>query len=120
VCFVVCKTISKLKHMILTTPFLPVQKTPISLIPNLSIAKGSRCQKLCAIQGTSKTPQGSEEGHLTPLELIHFNICKMNGVLTEGGQRYFMTMIDDVSRYSYVSLLKMKDKALNCFQICKF
>jgi hypothetical protein len=40
----------------------------------------------------------------------------MNDVLTEGGQRYFMTMIDDASRYCYVYLLKTKDNALNCFK----
>jgi transposase InsO family protein len=43
----------------------------------------------------------------------------MNGVLTEGGQRYFMTIIDDASRYCYVYLLKTKDEALNCFKIYK-
>jgi transposase InsO family protein len=56
---------------------------------------------------------------LTPLELIHSDICEMNDVLTEGGQRYFMTMIDDVSRYFYVYLLKTKDEALNCFKSYK-
>jgi transposase InsO family protein len=43
----------------------------------------------------------------------------MNVVLTEGGQIYFMTMIDDASRYCCVYLLKIKDKALNCFKIYK-
>jgi hypothetical protein len=43
----------------------------------------------------------------------------MNGVLTEGGQRYFITMIDDASRYCYVYLLKTKDEALNCFKTYK-
>jgi transposase InsO family protein len=56
---------------------------------------------------------------LAPLELIHFDICEMNGVLTEGGQRYFMIMIDDASRYCYVYLLKTKDDALNYFKTCK-
>jgi hypothetical protein len=40
-------------------------------------------------------------------------------VLTEGGQRYFMTMIDDVFRYFYVYLLKTKDETLNYFKIYK-
>jgi transposase InsO family protein len=53
---------------------------------------------------------------LAPLELIHSDICEMNGVLTEGGQRYFMTTIDDASRYCYAYLLKTKDEALNCFK----
>jgi hypothetical protein len=49
-----------------------------------------------------------EERHLTPLELIHSNICEMNDLLTEGGQRYFMIMIDDTPRYCYVYFLKRK------------
>jgi hypothetical protein len=43
----------------------------------------------------------------------------MNGVLTKGGKRYFMTLIDDASRYCYVYLLKTKDEALHYFEIFK-
>jgi transposase InsO family protein len=43
----------------------------------------------------------------------------MNGVLIAGVQKYFMTMIDDASRYCYVYLLKTKDEALNCFKTYK-
>jgi hypothetical protein len=43
----------------------------------------------------------------------------MNDVLTEVRQRYFMTMIDDASRYCYVYLLKTKDEVLNCFKTYK-
>jgi hypothetical protein len=43
----------------------------------------------------------------------------MNGILTEGGQRYFIIMIDDASIYCYIYLLKTKDKALNCFKTYK-
>jgi transposase InsO family protein len=71
----------------------------------------------------SKQPQkphkAAKDRHLAPLELIHFDICEMNGVLTEGGQRYFMTMIDDASRYCYIYLLKTKDDALNYFKTYK-
>jgi transposase InsO family protein len=56
---------------------------------------------------------------LAPLEPIHYDICEMNGVLIESGQRYFMTMIDDASRYCCVYLLKTKDKALNYFKTYK-
>jgi transposase InsO family protein len=61
----------------------------------------------------------AEDRHLAPLEFIHSNICEMNGVLTESGQRYFMTMIDDASRCCYVYLLKTKDETLNCFKTYK-
>jgi hypothetical protein len=89
----------------------------LNLILNLSIVKGSKCQ--CCVQSKQprKPHKEGEERHLAPLELIHSNICEMNGVLTEGGQAYFMTMIDDASRYYCVYLLKTKDEALNCFKI---
>jgi hypothetical protein len=66
-----------------------------------------------------KPHKAAEERHLVPLEFIHSNIYEMNDVLPEGGQRYFMTMIDDASRYCYVYLLKTKDETLNCFKTCK-
>jgi transposase InsO family protein len=43
----------------------------------------------------------------------------MNGVFIEGGQRYFMTMIDDASIYCYVYLLKTKDDVLNYLKTYK-
>jgi RIO-like serine/threonine protein kinase len=74
--------------------------------------------KLCAIQATSKASQGSRGETLTLLELIHSDICEMNVVLTEDGQRYFMTMID-ASRYCYVYLLKTRDEVLNYLKTYK-
>jgi hypothetical protein len=56
---------------------------------------------------------------LAPLELIYSDIGEMNGVLIEGRQRYFMTMIDDAYKYCYVYLLKIKDDALNFFKSYK-
>jgi len=43
----------------------------------------------------------------------------MNGVLTKGGKKYFMTLIDDSTRFCYVYLLKTKDEALHYFKIYK-
>jgi transposase InsO family protein len=91
----------------------------LNLILNLSIVKGSKCQSCVQSKQPHKPHKAVEERHLTLLELVHSDICEMNGVLTERGQRYFMTMIDDASRYCYVYLLKTKDKALNCFKTYK-
>jgi transposase InsO family protein len=91
----------------------------LNLIPNLSIIKSSKCQS-CVQSKQPQTPhKAAEERHLAPLELIHSDICEMNGVLTEGRQRYFMTMIDDASRYCYIYLLKTKDETLNYFKTYK-
>jgi transposase InsO family protein len=43
----------------------------------------------------------------------------MNGELTKGGKKYFMTFIDDSTRYCYVYFLKTKDDALDFFKIYK-
>jgi len=38
-------------------------------------------------------------------------------VLTKGEKRYFMILIDDVSRFCYVYLLQTKDEVLDYFKI---
>ena len=37
----------------------------------------------------------------------------------KGGKRYFMTLIDDATRFCYVYLLRTKDEALDYFKIYK-
>jgi hypothetical protein len=56
---------------------------------------------------------------LVPLELIHSDVCEMNGELTKGGKRYFITFIDDCTQFCCMYLLKTKDKALHYFKIYK-
>jgi hypothetical protein len=91
----------------------------MSLIPNITIVKGSKCHSCVQSKQPRKPHKAVEERHLAPLELIHYDLCEMNGVLTKGGKRYFMTLIDDVSRFCYVYLLKTKDEALDYFKIYK-
>jgi hypothetical protein len=91
----------------------------LSLISNLSIVKGSKCHNCVQSKQPQKPHKVAEERHFAPLELIHSDICGMNGVLIEAGKRYFMTKIDDASIYFYMYLLKMKDEALNYFKTYK-
>jgi hypothetical protein len=56
---------------------------------------------------------------LAPLDLIHSDLCELNGLLTRGDKRYFMTFIDDATRFCYIYLLKTKDEALHYFKIYK-
>ena len=56
---------------------------------------------------------------MAALELIHFAQIGMNGVLTKGGKRYFMTLIDDCTRFCYIYFFKSKDEALHYFKIYK-
>jgi hypothetical protein len=88
----------------------------LRLIPDFTIAKGSKCHSCVQSKQPRKPHKAAKERHLAPLELIHSDLCEMNGVLTKGGKRYFMTLIDDASRYCYVYLLKTKDEALNYYK----
>ena len=50
------------------------------------------------------------------LELIHSDLCEFEGISTRGGNRYFITFIDDFSKYTHVYLLKNKSDAFEKFQ----
>jgi transposase InsO family protein len=91
----------------------------MSLIPNFTIAKGSKCHSCVQSKQPRKPHMAAEERNLAPLELIHSDLCEMNGVLTKGEKRYFMTLIDDATRFCYVYLLRTKDEALDYFKIYK-
>jgi hypothetical protein len=53
---------------------------------NLSIVKGSKYQSCVQSKQPQKPHMAVKERHLALLELIYFDICEMNGVLTEGEQ----------------------------------
>ena len=46
------------------------------------------------------------------LDLIHTDICGPMQAVTPGNKRYFMTMIDDYSRYTKVFLLNQKSEVM--------
>ena len=46
------------------------------------------------------------------LEIIHTNVCGPMSVEARGGYRYFLTFIDDLSRYGYIYLMKHKSENL--------
>src|SRR3954462_7958723 len=80
----------------------------------------SKCQECVQAKQPRKPHKPMQEArNLAPLELIHSDLCEMNGVLTKGGKRYFMTLIDDSTRYCYVYMLNTKDEALHYFKIYK-
>jgi hypothetical protein len=43
----------------------------------------------------------------------------MNGMLTKGGKKYFITLLDDSTRYCYVYLFRLKDEGLYFFKVYK-
>ena len=51
-----------------------------------------------------------------PLQLIHSDICGPMNVRARHGGRYFITFIDDYTRYSHIYLISHKSDALACFK----
>ena len=82
------------------------------------VDKFKKCE-ICVKSKMIKKPFKSVERNLDLLELVHTDIYELNGILTRGGNRYFITFIDDSSRFTYVYLLKHKDDAFNVFKVYK-
>ena len=51
------------------------------------------------------------------LEIIHTDICCLD--MDVNGPKYFITFIDDYSRYMYLYSLRSKDEALGAFKVFK-
>jgi hypothetical protein len=91
----------------------------MSLIPEYKHAKGAKCGICVQAKQPKKLFHTVEGRSTTPLELIHSDVCEMNGVITKGGKRYFLTLIDDATRFRYIYLLRTKYEALEHFKIYK-
>ena len=50
-----------------------------------------------------------------PLELVHTDVCGPLNVQARGGYEYFVTFIDDFSRYGYVYLMQRKSETFGKF-----
>ena len=53
------------------------------------------------------------------LELIYTDICGLFPVADWNGQQYFMTFVDDFSRFDYIYLLHKKSQSLDMFKFFK-
>jgi hypothetical protein len=60
----------------------------MSLISKFTIAKVSKCHSDVQSKQPRKPHTATEERNLAHLELIHSDLCDMNGVLTKGKKRY--------------------------------
>jgi hypothetical protein len=75
------------------------------------------CQvgKLTRTQFKSKSSASIEK----PLQLVHMDLCGPSRQEGTGKENYFMLIIDDYSRITWVSFLKEKAKAFEKFKIFK-
>ena len=74
----------------------------------------STCES-CLAGKTARKPFGKGTRADTPLQLIQSDICGPMNVRERHGAIYFITFIDDFTRFGYVYLISHKSKALSCF-----
>jgi hypothetical protein len=61
-------------------------------------------------------PKGTSWRAATKLELIHSDICGPINPSSNGGNRYFITFTDDLTRKTWTYPLKDKASAFECFK----
>ena len=85
----------------------------LELLPKFKIDANHKCETCVESKLTRASFQNIERS-TEPLELIHSDTCDLKYVQTRGGKKYFVTFIDDCTKYCYVYLLS-KDEALEKF-----
>jgi transposase InsO family protein len=91
----------------------------LNLIPKFDMVKGSKCHVCVEAKQPRKPHKAAAARELALLELIHSDVFEMNGELTKDGKSYFITFIDDCTRFCYVYLMKTKDDTLHYFKTYK-
>ncbi len=67
-----------------------------------------------------RSPFEKSKRHTTdPLELVHSDVCGKMGEKSQGGAEYFLTFVDNHSRYAWVYSLKTKDQVFERFVLWK-
>ena len=86
----------------------------LELLAKFNIDANHKCETCVESKLTRASFQNIERS-TEPLELIHSDTCDLKYVQPRGGKEYFVTFIDDCTRYCYVYLLRSKDEALEKF-----
>ena len=85
--------------------------TNLDLIPKHENDMHEKC-KVCAQTKITRSPFPKIEKTSSLLHLIHSDVCDMHSNPSKGGKKYFVTFIDDFSKYCYVYLLHSKDQVI--------
>jgi hypothetical protein len=83
--------------------------------PYDSVCKPCQIGKLTRTQFKSKNFPSTEK----PLQLVHMDLCGPSRKEGTGKENYFMLIIDDYSRLTWVAFLKEKSEALEKFKVFK-
>ena len=86
----------------------------LNSIPNFQIDSNHKCET-CVEAKLTRSSFKPVERKTEPLDMIHTDVCDLKSIPTRNGFKYFITFIDDNTKYCYVYLLKSKDEAIETF-----
>ncbi len=89
------------------------------LIPNLAKDGLLKCDVCVEAKFTKKPFKCVVDRKTELLELIHTDLADFRNIESRGGKRYYITFVDDYSRYTKIYLLRNKDEAENMFLVYK-
>ena len=85
-----------------------------SLLGSLAKVKLPICE-YCLAGKAIRLPFGKAKRATSKLQLIHSDICGPMNVRTRYGANYFITFINDFTRFGHVYLISHNSEALDCF-----
>ncbi|GJT18772.1 zinc finger, CCHC-type containing protein [Tanacetum coccineum] len=87
------------------------------LIPAFDM-ENEKC-KTCMLTKITKKPFHNVKHETEVFELIYSDLCDLHATPSLGNNKYFVTFIDNASRFCYVYLLHTKDEALDKYKVFK-
>ena len=84
----------------------------LSLVSKLSLENLGKCE-VCVESKTTKKSCKLVERESGLLSLIHSDLGNFKNTMTRSGKRFYITFIDDYSRYTRVYLLRNKEEAMD-------
>jgi hypothetical protein len=69
----------------------------------------------CLAGKATRLPFGKAKRAMSPLQLIHSDICGPMNVRARHEGNYFIIFIDDFTRFGHVYLIPHKSEVLDCF-----
>jgi hypothetical protein len=88
----------------------------LGIIPKFNFNKVEKCE-FCSQAKITKKSHKSVIRESNPIDLIHSDICELDGTMTRNNKRYFITFIDDCSDYTFVYLMENKSEAFDMFKL---
>ena len=91
----------------------------LNLLPKFDVNIHNKCEICTESNFARQSFKSVQERSNELLSLIHSDLCDFKATPSRGGKNYFITFIDDCTKYCYVYLLHRKDEALNSFKTYK-